>query len=193
VLGFSQQKKTRKFLAPSSSGLGRRPLKAVARVQIPSGLRAWRSLVSCFATFQGALRFYFGGPSPPNPPRCVLRTFQRWLLSAWTSECGFAARRRRRLFFAAVIRLRGPTRLEAIRITGVRCAVAHTYPSCSLPPVWPGRSPTMGVKGAAHAQSQAGSRTAPLTPMVASGRPDGRKGVRPPLLLVVCPPARHPS
>lgn len=30
---------SKKFLAPSSSGLGRRPLKAVARVRIPSGLQ----------------------------------------------------------------------------------------------------------------------------------------------------------
>ena len=37
-----QRERSNEVLAPSSSGLGRRPLKAVARVRIPSGLQRFR-------------------------------------------------------------------------------------------------------------------------------------------------------
>src|SRR5690606_31730414 len=51
--------------APSSSGLGRRPLKAVARVQIPSGLRERRGVPA-----EGAGRLaslFVLGAQPPDP------------------------------------------------------------------------------------------------------------------------------
>src|SRR5690606_35621999 len=51
--------------APSSSGLGRRPLKAVARVQIPSGLRERRGVP---AESAGRLASLFVlGAQPPGP------------------------------------------------------------------------------------------------------------------------------
>jgi hypothetical protein len=61
------KKLPRKFLAPSSSGLGRRPLKAVARVQIPSGLRGWAECGRRWAP--SLLRFALcWGAEPPKPP-----------------------------------------------------------------------------------------------------------------------------
>jgi hypothetical protein len=62
--------------APSSSGLGRRPLKAVARVQIPSGLREWRAMSAesadlarfAFSSGGAAPRPRPEGLRPPDPP-----------------------------------------------------------------------------------------------------------------------------
>src|SRR3982750_634702 len=47
---FPVGERKKKVLAPSSSGLGRRPLKAVARVRIPSGLQRIRSASSSTRT-----------------------------------------------------------------------------------------------------------------------------------------------
>jgi hypothetical protein len=51
--------KKQHVLVPSSSGLGRRPLKAVARVRIPSGLHRERP-----ASIDAGLFLFFGTPHP---------------------------------------------------------------------------------------------------------------------------------
>ena len=55
----------KQVLAPSSSGLGRRPLKAVARVRIPSGLHSGMSPSAESA--DGLISHFPWGPSPQTP------------------------------------------------------------------------------------------------------------------------------
>src|SRR6266516_4161324 len=60
------ERKQEKVLAPSSSGLGRRPLKAVARVRIPSGLR-FRCPLSAHTADRGHFACLPGGRAPRTP------------------------------------------------------------------------------------------------------------------------------
>src|SRR5689334_16648514 len=59
---------TQHVLVPSSSGLGRRPLKAVARVRIPSGLHRKRPTSPDVGRSLFSIMGYAAGAPQPQPP-----------------------------------------------------------------------------------------------------------------------------
>src|SRR5882757_10779446 len=92
VLGYRPARK--QVLAPSSSGLGRRPLKAVARVRIPSGLQDRGSPVPA-SRHRGSFRVSCGALAPhpkpggASPPWTPLRA--RLAALAIARRSGFAS------------------------------------------------------------------------------------------------------